>query len=809
MAIFSLVVDVVSSAQVREPVQCRYARHEEVLSAAKHVERFDAADTASYRLLRNREGRPFFLAPDDRVTLAVGPNEIAVVDPLLLQKFDRGHRLGADEQEDGAARHLVICFGQRVRIVRWSIRRAAPYQAMYVDVSQTGEFRVPRVHAPDMASERYLPATRVVRVIEVIVALRVGAERRIVYIRRQRQRGAAAPTAHQFRGDPFPFFLGAAIRPKESIERAHARLILAEAGIGAVSAQYVRLRHRQENPGLARIAKDELAGFDRPTVARPRLNAAALDRRLVDAVFVPERIEIARLCAEVLHGEHADPREALVLLASNGEGAAPIFLGIAECTDADMDLTLAERLLPIPRIVDPIVAKLLCTRGHADAKRLGEALQRLLRKPERLEARIADSDLQPGSRRIPPIRRGSDMRCQPADEFPARSSIVDTQEYMSTEVRRRPRPEDCRLDLMQVERRRGRRNIAAEGFRDRRHGRSFQGSGSIAPGPPANDWPMQLSDLVEQFLDGLADLFEPSGLRRGQVRAVNVPGLGRDLVTGDPIRRRLRITHSWITLAIAQPQIHGIRDLRREVFDVGVKVAVIGRREKQFRVVVHEHEAHVVDRAYRVRRPEVPFQQLQQAAQPLRSTFHERKEHAELRDLALTKTDTAGLLRMRRRCQLLREHGEAVLQRGSAHFRRVGIKLPELLNLLVDRQTLFWPIRCCRLRCHGSFSFRSSSNELLGGGYRAVGRSRCRGHQHRSTDQASVLEIVVCLLRGAERIAVHEDLQPTQGCQAHYLLQRDAAAVQTRHKLRAWWHFEEVEGNRAAARADHGEAAAP
>src|SRR4029078_12046746 len=105
-------------------------------------------------------------------------------------------------------------------------------------------------------------------------------------------RCAAAPTADQFRGDQFPLVLGAPIRPKESIERADARLIFAEAGIGAVAAENVWLRHRQRTPGLARLAEDELAGFDRPAVARRRLNAAALDRRLVDAVFVTERIAI-------------------------------------------------------------------------------------------------------------------------------------------------------------------------------------------------------------------------------------------------------------------------------------------------------------------------------------------------------------------------------------------------------------------------------------------------------------------------------------------------------------------------------------
>src|SRR4030095_12337653 len=183
-------------------------------------------------------------------------------------------------------------------------------------------------------------------------------------LRRERQRCAAAPTADQFRGDQFPFFLGAAIRPKESIERAHARLIFAEAGISAVAAENVRLRHRQGNPGPARVAKDELARFDWPAVAWRWLNAAALDCRLVDAVFVAERIAIARLRAEVLHGEHADAREALVLLASNRQGAASLLLGIAECADADMDLARAERRLPILRIVDAIVAKLPCTRCH-------------------------------------------------------------------------------------------------------------------------------------------------------------------------------------------------------------------------------------------------------------------------------------------------------------------------------------------------------------------------------------------------------------------------------------------------------------
>src|SRR5215813_12424670 len=87
--------------------------------------------------------------------------------------------------------------------------------------------------------------------------------------------------------------------------------------------------------------------------------------------------------------------------------------------------------------------------------------------------------------------------------------------------------------------------------------------------PPTDSWRGDIdhsfsSKLVEEFINSLADALEPARLRRGQVRTVDVPGLGRDLVLGDPVRRCLRVTHSWETLKIAQPQIHGIRNLRRE-----------------------------------------------------------------------------------------------------------------------------------------------------------------------------------------------------------------------------------------------------
>jgi len=87
----------------------------------------------------------------------------------------------------------------------------------------------------------------------------------------------------------------------------------------------------------------------------------------------------------------------------------------------------------------------------------------------------------------------------------------------------------------------------------------------------------------------------------------------------------------------------------------------------------------------------------------------------------------------------------------------------------------------------------------------------CRGlgNHYRSTNQASVSKVVVSLRHRAERITIDETLDSIQGSHLDNLQQRDAAAVKTRHELRAGRLFEEIERNSAAARADHRQTSAP
>ena len=133
--------------------------------------------------------------------------------------------------------------------------------------------------------------------------------------RRERQRRAAAPAPHQLRREQLPLLLGLGVLVQEAIERPDARLVLAQPDERAVASQHVGPRHRKRHAGLAGIAEDELAGLDRRSLAGQGIDAAALDGGLADRILVAQRVEVARLGAEVLRHQHGEAGKSLVLLS--------------------------------------------------------------------------------------------------------------------------------------------------------------------------------------------------------------------------------------------------------------------------------------------------------------------------------------------------------------------------------------------------------------------------------------------------------------------------------------------------------------
>src|SRR5262249_41874673 len=141
--------------------------------------------------------------------------------------------------------------------------------------------------------------------------------------RRQRQWRPAAPPAHQLRREQLSLLRRAGMVPQEPVERPDSRLVLAEADVGAVAAQRVRRWRRERRAGLARIAEAELARLDRRSLTGERVDAAALDGRLADRVPVAERVEIARLGAEVLDRHDRQAGDTLIVRSGQLHAATP------------------------------------------------------------------------------------------------------------------------------------------------------------------------------------------------------------------------------------------------------------------------------------------------------------------------------------------------------------------------------------------------------------------------------------------------------------------------------------------------------
>src|SRR6266446_4372067 len=263
----------------------------------------------------------------------------------------------------------------RVPVVGRSVGRAAPDDAMDVHIRKHRHLRVARIHAAHVAAQRHPFALRITGVGEIVISLRIVAERRIVLCRRERQWRTATPAPDELRRQQLALLGGLAVRSQEPVERSDPRLVFAQTNVRAVAAQYVRLRHRKGHSGLAWIAEDELAGFDRLPLTRKRLDATALDGGLADAVFIAERVEAARLSAEVLSQQDGDARTTLILASRRLQGAAPLIFAIADNADLDMNLAGTEWPVPVLRIVCTVVTKLLRTSSHPHPKCFRKASQ--------------------------------------------------------------------------------------------------------------------------------------------------------------------------------------------------------------------------------------------------------------------------------------------------------------------------------------------------------------------------------------------------------------------------------------------------
>src|SRR5262249_33919327 len=118
----------------------------------------------------------------------------------------------------------------------------------------------------------------------------------------------------------------------------------------------------------------------------------------------------------------------------------------------------------------------------------------------------------------------------------------------------------------------------------------------LSIGAPSGPMPLWLSNLVEEFVQSLADTLQPENLRHRQIRIGDVPAFRRDLVL-DEVILRSRTANARPTVPRGVDDVQIVGNLGHEVVNIGVPIAIKGRGKEQPCVVVEEHEAHIVESA--------------------------------------------------------------------------------------------------------------------------------------------------------------------------------------------------------------------
>src|SRR5262249_480970 len=151
-----------------------------------------------------------------------------------------------------------------------------------------GYGRVARVCSPDVRAAGGLESCRVIFLVkEIVVALRIGAQFRIVVERAERQGRAAAPPPHHLSCQQFLVLPPAGVRLQVLAERRYTLVQFAENNIGPVAAQALGLSYL-DAADLVSIAQNEFACHKGLFPGIGSRNAAPFDRRMTDAVSESE-----------------------------------------------------------------------------------------------------------------------------------------------------------------------------------------------------------------------------------------------------------------------------------------------------------------------------------------------------------------------------------------------------------------------------------------------------------------------------------------------------------------------------------------
>src|SRR5829696_9130010 len=342
----------------------------------------------------NGEAAGAVIRPDERILLGRSADEDAVVQPLGLDELELPLEVRSGEDEDDAPFGAVVfenSLGQR-----WAVARPAPDHPVEADVDTTLCVKgVPRVGTSGMRTGRTLEAAEVVGIEEVVVAAPVCPKLGIVLLRGEHERSAALPAADHLSAEQGLLLavggFGAEVLPV----CRHFGVQLPEHDVGAVSTEQVRTGHRRQLARLVGVAEDDLTGLDRLLFRVRGGHAAAFDRRLADPVLEAEGGAPGGELVAVLSPDDIHARKLLVGATHFLDGGLePRGIG-RERGQRDVHLGATEWLLPTGGAALPNVAQLDRARRHPLLELWREAVERVLRHTERLQALVREGHCDP------------------------------------------------------------------------------------------------------------------------------------------------------------------------------------------------------------------------------------------------------------------------------------------------------------------------------------------------------------------------------------------------------------------------------
>src|SRR5215212_10475756 len=270
-----------SAREVSEPTQRPDAGNEVVVPPTVAHERGKPSQTSADRPLRDGELVVLGVRSDEGVDLLGSADGAAVVDPLLLDELELACDVGIEGHEDESSVGAVVF--EQPRFEPGPVGRAAADDAVKPHFFAADD-GVARVRAPSVRPNRALQAALVVAVEEVVVAGVVGTERWVVFVRRERERGAAGPASHDLRGDPLGVRLALRGASDVAAESGDIRVELAEDQVAPIAPQGVGLGDGRDAARLVGVAQYELSRFDRLLLRVRGGDPAAFHRGMRDAI---------------------------------------------------------------------------------------------------------------------------------------------------------------------------------------------------------------------------------------------------------------------------------------------------------------------------------------------------------------------------------------------------------------------------------------------------------------------------------------------------------------------------------------------